>query len=126
MVSAQQGNYFMYSKAQWDAEGEQGYIDKPAGNGPWQFESRQPGVGGNILYSRVTDHWRQTPFGAELEQINTPEPATRLANLLTGQVQIAEVNRDLHSEAKDGGMIIVESEMPSIQVAFVWGASTRR
>ena len=121
VVSAQQGNYFMYSKAQWDAEGEPGYIDKPAGNGPWQFESRQLGVGGNILYSRVEDHWRQTPFWSELEQINTPEPATRLANLLTAQVQIAEVNRDLHTEAKDGGMIIVESELPSIQVAFVMG-----
>ena len=71
VVSAQQGNYFMYSKAQWDAEGEPGYIDRPAGNGPWQFESRQLGVGGNILYSRVEDHWRQTPFWSELEQINT-------------------------------------------------------
>jgi ABC-type transport system substrate-binding protein len=121
VVSAQQGNYFIYSKAQWDAEGEQGYIDKPAGNGPWQFESRQLGVGGNILYSRVADHWRQTPFWSELEQINTPEPATRLANLLTGQVQIAEINRDLHSDAKGGGMIIVDSQLPSIQVAFVMG-----
>ncbi len=121
VVSAQQGNYFMYSKDQWDTEGFEGYIAGAAGNGPWQFESRQLGVGGNIVYSRVEDHWRQTPHWAELEQINTPEPATRLANLLTGQVQIAEVNRDLHPEAKDGGMIIVESELPSIQVAFVMG-----
>ena len=121
VVSAQQGNYFMYSKDQWDAEGFQGYIDGAAGNGPWQYESRQLGGGGNILYSRVEDHWRQTPFWAEMEQINTPEPATRLANLLTGHVQIAEVNRDLHPDAKGGGMIIVESELPSIQVAFVMG-----
>ena len=121
VVSAQQGNYFMYSKDQWDAEGFQGYIEGAAGNGPWQYESRQLGGGGNILYSRVEDHWRQTPFWAEMEQINTPEPATRLANLLTGQVQIAEVNRDLHPDAKSGGMIIVESELPSIQVAFVMG-----
>ena len=121
VVSAQQGNFFIYSKEQWDAEGEQGYIDKPAGNGPWQFESRQLGVGGNILYSRVEDHWRQSPFWAEYEQVNMPEAATRLANLLTNQVQIAEVNRDLHPEAKDGGMIIMESELPSIQVAFVMG-----
>jgi ABC-type transport system substrate-binding protein len=121
VVSGQQGNLFMYSKAQWDAEGEQGYIDRPAGNGPWEFESRQLGVGGNILYSRVADHWRQSPFWAEYEQVNMPEAATRLANLLTNQVQIAEVNRDLHPEAKDGGMIIIESELPSIQVAFVMG-----
>ena len=121
VVSAQQGNYFMYSKDQWDAEGFQGYIEGAAGNGPWQYESRQLGGGGNILYSRVEDHWRQTPFWAEMEQINTPEPATRLANLLTGQVQIAEVNRDLHPDAKSGGMIIVESELPSIQVAFIMG-----
>ncbi len=121
VVSAQQGNYFIYSKDQWDAGGEQGYIDGAIGTGPWRYESRQLGVGGNLLYSRVEDHWRQTPHWAEMEQINTPEPATRLANLLTAQVQIAEVNRDLHSQAKDGGMIIVESELPSIQVAFVMG-----
>ena len=121
VVSAQQGNYFIYSKDQWDADGEPGYVDGAVGTGPWRYESRQLGVGGNLLYSRVEDHWRQTPHWAEMEQINTPEPATRLANLLTGQVQIAEVNRDLHSQAKDGGMIIVESELPSIQVAFVMG-----
>ncbi len=121
VVSAQQGNYFIYSKDQWDTEGEPGYIEGAVGTGPWRYESRQLGVGGNLLYSRVEDHWRQTPHWAEMEQINTPEPATRLANLLTGQVQIAEVNRDLHSQAKDGGMIIVESELPSIQVAFVMG-----
>ena len=121
VVSAQQGNYFIYSKDQWDADGEPGYVDGAVGTGPWRYESRQLGVGGNLLYSRVEDHWRQTPHWAEMEQINTPEPATRLANLLTGQVQIAEVNRDLHAQAKDGGMIIVESELPSIQVAFVMG-----
>ena len=121
VVSAQQGNYFIYSKDQWDADGEPGYVDGAVGTGPWRYESRQLGVGGNLLYSRVEDHWRQTPHWAEMEQINTPEPATRLANLLTGQVQIAEVNRDLHSQAKEGGMIIVESELPSIQVAFVMG-----
>ncbi len=121
VVSAQQGNYFIYSKDQWDTEGEPGYIEGAVGTGPWRYESRQLGVGGNLVYSRVEDHWRQTPHWAEMEQINTPEPATRLANLLTGQVQIAEVNRDLHSEAQQGGMIIAESELPSIQVAFVMG-----
>ena len=36
-------------------------------------------------------------------------------------MQIAEVNRDLHPEALAGGMTIVESELPSNQVAFVMG-----
>ncbi len=61
VLSAQQGNLFIYSKNQWDTDGEQSYVDQPAGNGPWQFESRQLGVGGNVLYSRVADHWRQMP-----------------------------------------------------------------
>ncbi len=121
VMSAQQGNLFIYSKAQWDADGEQSYVDQPAGNGPWQFESRQLGVGGNVLYSRVADHWRQTPFWSELEYVNTPEAATRLASLLAGQVQMAEVNRDLHAEAISGGMQINESTLPAIQVAFIMG-----
>ena len=121
VLSAQQGNLFIYSKNQWDTDGEQSYVDQPAGNGPWQFESRRLGVGGNVLYSRVADHWRQTPFWSELEYVNTPEAATRLASLLSGQVQMAEVNRDLHVEAISGGMQINESTLPAIQVAFIMG-----
>ena len=58
-ASAQQGNLFMYSKAQFDAEGLEGYDTLPAGVGPWQFEERTLDV--NLLYSRVPDHYRRAP-----------------------------------------------------------------
>ncbi|HZA23126.1 MAG TPA: ABC transporter substrate-binding protein, partial [Dehalococcoidia bacterium] len=43
IASAQQGNMLMYSKAQWDQEGEEGYNSQPAGTGSWQLVGRQLG-----------------------------------------------------------------------------------
>ena len=118
-ATAQQGNLFMYSKAQFDAEGLEGYDTLPAGVGPWQFEERTLDV--NLLYSRVPDHYRRSPFFEELEFILIPEENTRLAQLKTGQVQIGEVSRELHIDAVGSGLRVIQSELPSIQVTFIMG-----
>ena len=118
-AAAQQGNLFMYSKAQFDAEGIEGYDNLPAGVGPWQFEERTLDV--NLLYSRVADHWRRSPFFGELEYVLIPEENTRLAQLSTGQVQISTLSRELHPDAISAGMVVLQSELPSIQVAFIIG-----
>ena len=118
-ASAQQGNLFIYSKEQYDADGIESYEVQPAGVGPWQFESRALDV--NLLYSRVADHWRRSPFFEEMEYILIPEETTRLAQLNTGQVQIGEVSRELHADAEAAGMQVIQSQLPSIQVAFIIG-----
>ena len=118
-ATAQQGNQFMYSLAQFEAEGLDGYNTLPAGVGPWQFEERTLDV--NLLYSRVEDHWRRTPFFQELEWVLIPEENTRLAQLKTGQVQVGEVSRELHADAVDSGLKVVQSELPSYQVSFIIG-----
>ena len=118
-AGAQQGNLFMYSKAQYEAEGIEQLQEKPAGVGPWIFESRQIDV--NIKYSRNEDHYRRSPFFEDMEYVLIPEETTRLAQLQTQQVQIGEVSRELHLDAQGSGLSVLQSELPSIQVAFIIG-----
>ena len=124
-AGAQQGNMFMYSKAQYDAAGGDANdagiaaYENPTGVGPWQFVSRTIDV--NILYSRNADHYRRSPFWEEMEYVLIPEEATRLAQLTTGQVQIGEISRELHPQAESEGLQVLQSELPSIQVAFIIG-----
>ena len=123
IASAQTGNFFIYSKAQWDVEGAAGYAELPVGTGPWQLE--EPYVeesGFDIEYSRVPSHWRQSPLWSHMIMYGIPEDATRQAMALTGETFIAELPRDLHSHAADGGLIILESEVPSIQVGLITGS----
>ena len=118
-AGAQQGNLFIYSKAQYEAEGIEQLQLKPAGVGPWVFEERTVDV--NILYSRNADHYRRSPFFEEMEYVLIPEETTRLAQLQTGQVQIGEISRELHTDAQGSGLEVLQSELPSIQVAFIIG-----
>ena len=117
-AGAQQGNLFMYSKAQYDADGIEAY-ENPTGVGPWKFEERTIDV--NLLYSRNADHYRRAPFFQEMEFVLIPEETTRLAQLQTQQVQIGEVSRELHIDAQNAGLAVLQSELPSIQVAFIIG-----
>lgn len=118
-AGAQQGNLFVYSKAQYEAEGIEQLQLKPSGVGPWVFEERTVDV--NILYSRNADHYRRSPFFEEMEYVLIPEETTRLAQLQTGQVQIGEISRELHLDAQGSGLSVLQSELPSIQVAFIIG-----
>ena len=117
-AGAQQGNLFMYSKAQYDAGGIEAY-ENPTGVGPWKFEERTIDV--NLVYSRNADHYRRAPFFQEMEYVLIPEETTRLAQLTTGQVQIGEISRELHTDAQGENLTVLQSELPSIQVAFIIG-----
>ena len=122
IVSAQNGNFFIYGKTQWDAVGEAGYAEWPVGTGPWQLETpnvEEPAFG--IEYSRVPNHWRQSPLWSQMAMYDIPESAARLALILTGEVLIAELPRDLHSQAAYNGLGILQSELPSIQVGLSMG-----
>ncbi|MDA1129813.1 MAG: ABC transporter substrate-binding protein, partial [Chloroflexi bacterium] len=117
--SAQNGNLFMYSKDQFDAEGVAGYEKAAAGTGPWVFTDRE--LGSSITYRRVEDHYRKTAEFEEFRILRVPEAATRLAQLLTGEVQVAEINRDLHSQATSRGKKVLNSQLPSLALTYVMG-----
>ena len=121
IASAQTGNFFIYSKTQWDAQGTAGYADLPVGTGPWQLETPNVESSSGIEYSRVPRHWRQSPSWSHMIMYGIPEDATRQAMALTGETFIAELPRDLHSHAADSGLVVLASELPSMQVGLIMG-----
>ena len=70
------GNYYIVSKAQWEAEGSDGadgadgMDDQPAGTGSWRFKERK--LGASTEHERVENHWRQPPEFKELKQLFRP------------------------------------------------------
>lgn len=75
---ASRGSMLIYSKAQYDAEGVEGYQRRPAGTEHYRFVERLPGE--KLVFERVEDHWSgQDAKFQELEFRWAPEPATKLA-----------------------------------------------
>jgi ABC-type transport system substrate-binding protein len=97
------GDLRITSKAQWDKEGIGGLDKRPAGTGPFMYGGRQTGL--NILFKRNDKHWsgRKVEF-EELEFRIAREEATRLALLLSGDVHIGDLPRDLHKDALAKGL----------------------
>ena len=113
------GSFVINSKAFWDAEGEEGYSKRIVGTGPYQYVSRDLGV--SLLTERVEDHWRKTGGFEELEMFFIKEDATRLANLLAGTAHMAVLPVDLMQTAKEDGMKVASSRLPSNAVAWFFG-----
>jgi len=110
------GALFIYSKAQYDAEGLEGYDNRPAGTGAYMFVESSPG---RILFRRVEDHWSgHTPDFEELEFRFVPETATRLAMLETGEADIAVLNSELNRDAQARGYKLIQSRRPGEQTVI--------
>ncbi len=110
------GTSGIVSKAQWDAEGEEGYAKRMVGTGSWQYVDRT--FGQNIVAERVNDHWRKTPEFEELEMLLTAEEATRLAALLAGEAHIVSLPSDLLRTATEQGMALTQSSVPAVSYGF--------
>ncbi len=87
----------------------------PVGTGPYQFKER--GVAQFTRYARVPyQHWRTTPDFPEFEFRFINEPSTRMAALVTGEVQIAELPDDLKTQAEKQGFKLIAGKVPTTQV----------
>src|SRR6185436_9158643 len=67
--------------------GEDGFKKHPIGLGPYKFVSQTPGI--ELVMEAVESYWRTVPHVKRLVFKSVPEPATRLALLKTGGVDIA-------------------------------------
>jgi ABC-type transport system substrate-binding protein len=114
-------NVMLFSKAQWDAEGEMGYERRPAGTGPYMFKERQ--LGRYVLYERApTPHWRHGVVDwKELQMTWTLEESTRFAQLLAGETHLTEVNKDLTDELVAKGYKLIRSRGTAQQVQINFG-----
>ena len=105
----------MYSKAQWDAEGERAYETNIAGTGPYVFEEHK--LGESVLYKKAPgEHWRHPVDWNELIMTWTLEEATRLAQFEAGETHLTEVNKDLTDQLVNKGYKLVKSTGPAQQV----------
>lgn len=116
---ALRGAMIVYSKAQYDEEGVEGYVSKPAGSGPFQYVERRDGD--RLVMERVENHWQGQDAGfKEIEFRWAPEPATKLAMLRSGDAHISDLPRELQPEAVDAGMEIIGSVNPAVQVTMMF------
>jgi peptide/nickel transport system substrate-binding protein len=122
------------SKKRWDAAGgaladfqpnEAGIKamqDDPTGTGPFKFLKRAEAQ--YIQYeSPGYKHWRITPEFPELQIFFVPESSTRLAMLLTKEVHVAEIPRDLQRGAEAKGMKVLTGTTPAIRLVGFFGGN---
>lgn len=116
---AGRGSLAIYSKAQYDAEGIDGYETAPAGSGPFKYEGRE--VGQSILFSAIDDHW--SGVSADYDEIEfrwVSEPSTRLAMLSAGEAHAVTLPRDLQEDASDDGHTVIASSEGAMQTTMLF------
>lgn len=116
---AGRGSLAIYSKAQFDAEGLQGYEASPAGSGPFQYEGRETGQ--SVTFSTIQDHWSGvTPEYDALEFRWVSEPSTRLAMLSAGEAHAVTLPRDLQDDAVEAGQTVLTSSEGAMQTTMLF------
>ena len=125
LFSRLQGDLVIQSKAQWDAAGgsDDAYDDKPAGTGSYQYGGRVSGQ--SQWFERIEgEHWGgEIPDFQELEWVWSSEQVTRLSQLLAGEVQGADLSRDVQITAIDRGMKVVSSNNENNQSYGFFGGT---
>ena len=114
-------NVMIFSKAQWDKEGEKILETKPAGTGPYLFKERK--LDQYVLYERApTPHWKRGVVDwKEIQMTWTAEEPTRYAQLLAGETHMTEVNKDLVDQAVAKGYKLIRSRGTAQQVQIFIG-----
>ena len=93
---------YVQSKKYLETAGDEGAERHPIGTGPWKFVEHVRGD--RIVYAAVENHWRATPNYKRLVFVKVPEPATRMAMLRAGSVDVIEVGGEYVDELKKVGM----------------------
>ena len=114
-------NVMIFSKAQWDKEGEMAYETHPAGTGPYVFKERV--LSRYILFERAPiPHWKHGVVDwKELQMTWTLEESTRLAQMLAGETHLTELNKDLSEEAVAKGYKLIRSRQVAQQTVIWFG-----
>jgi peptide/nickel transport system substrate-binding protein len=114
-------NVMIFSKKQWDQEGEMGYETRPAGTGPYIFKERE--LGRYVLYERApTPHWKHGVVDwKEIQMTWTLQESTRFAQLLAGETHLTEVNKDLTDELVSKGYKLIRSRGTAQQMQINFG-----
>jgi len=115
IASEIQGGMPIMSKAHFDAAGEPALQTPPiVGTGPYQFKERLQAS--YVRFERVPyQHWRLTPDFPEFEYRFQNEPSSRLAGLLTGEIQVTNLPADLLPQAETQGFKVIRGRVPALR-----------
>jgi peptide/nickel transport system substrate-binding protein len=110
------------SKKYIESVGEEKAAAHPIGTGPYRHvEGKQ---GNYHRFEAVPNHWRKTPAFKELVIRRMSEPATRLAGLRAGEIDITQVFGDYLEQAQKGGFRIHESPNAAQYWVILTGQTT--
>jgi peptide/nickel transport system substrate-binding protein len=110
------------SKKYMESVGEQKAAAHPIGTGPFRHvEGKQ---GDYHRFEAVARHWRKTPAFRELVIRRIAEPATRLAGLRAGEIDIAQVFGDFLEQAQRAGLALHESPNAAQYWVILTGQTT--
>ena len=115
------GEIMMLSKRQFDEVGVEGFDEQPAGTGSYQYGGREQGQ--SIWFEKAPQpHWRgENPDFQEVELRWVREDLTRLAALLTNEIHIAALSRELQLEAGRRGMQPAAAGVPTNYLTMFLG-----
>ena len=106
---------FIQSKRYIESVGEEGAERHPVATGPFKFVEHVRGD--RIVYEAVETHWRATPHWKRLVFLKVPEPATRMAMLRAGSVDVIEIGGEYVDELKKVGVRTLV--MPNVSWVYV-------
>ncbi len=110
------------SRKYMETVGDQKAAMHPIGSGPYRHvEGKQ---GDFHRFEAVPGHWRKTPAFRELVIRRIPEPATRLAGLRAGEIDIAQVFGDYLEQAQKAGLRIHETPNAAQYWVILTGQTT--
>ena len=88
---------------------------QPVGTGPWKLVEHVRGD--RIVFEAVDNHWRATPHWKRLVMTKVPEPATRMAMLRAGSVDVIEIGGEYVDELKKASVRTLL--MPNVSWVYV-------
>ena len=112
-------------------DGDKAYEEDIIGTGPYRYTGREFGV--NVTYERIEgDHWRRgtadglpPPSFEKVDLRWIREVASRNAGLISGEIHLTELTRDLADAATaDHGMKVIQSNFPGNQLNGIFQDST--
>jgi peptide/nickel transport system substrate-binding protein len=106
---------FIHAKKYIETMGEEGADRHPVGTGPWKFVEHVRGD--RLVYEAVENHWRATPHFKRLVFLKVPEPATRMAMLRAGSVDVIEIGGEYVDELQKVGVRTLL--MPNVAWVYV-------
>ncbi len=104
------------SKKYWDAVSEAQASANPIGTGPYKYIAHQSGV--SVTLQAVSSHFRKTPNFKQLILKIISDDSTRLAQVQSGDVDLAPIPLGLRAEAEANKLQI--ASIPSIGISNMY------